>query len=79
MRLMSYDEAKVFECCRTGVGGTFGEIKRLLQWPTERVIKAAVGLASEEWLILRQVGVAFVFTPTAQGEQAYQRWAELPF
>lgn len=79
MPLMTYDEAKVAECLKSGVGAHFGEIKKILKWNSDRVIRGLVGLARHDWADLRLVDKQAQFFLTEKGQQAYAKWAELPF
>lgn len=77
--MMTYDQAKAFECVRTGIGATYGEIKRLLGWERDRLLKALAHMGSVGWIEINMPEKEILFQATAEGESAYQKWRELPF
>ena len=77
--MMTYDQARVSECMRMGIGASFGEIMRLLEWPRDRVVKPLAELGQKGWSAIRLVDGVAHFYLTEAGETAYQSWSEIPF
>jgi len=77
--MMTYDEAKVAECIRLGIGMSYGEIKRVLEWERNRLTHALSLLGQKNYAEITLYDGVVIFKLTPQGEYAYQKWAEIPF
>jgi hypothetical protein len=77
--MMTYEQAKLAECLRSGHGATFGELERLLKWPFERILGVLVELDVKGWIHVSKPAQTLVWTISGEGEKAYQEWAKIPF
>ena len=77
--MMTYDQAKLFECTRTGIGASFGEIKRLTGWKTNRAAQALKECVEAGYVGHHVVNGAMYFAHTETGEKAYETWSNIPF
>ena len=77
---MTYDEAKVAECLRKGIGASFSEIKHLMHhWDRDRIVNALSCLGSKGWADIKLVEGQVIFSLTDGGEAEYQAWSDISF
>lgn len=76
---MTYYQAKVFECIRTGIGASIVEVMRVCEVKDQGLFSAISGMMDKGWVDWRNVEGQRLFFPTQEGVSAYEQWRDIPF